>query len=578
MRRAVGSRRGALLKVGACCAIALLASTAVPAAPSQGAANQAAMPAGAPSVPAEVNSPPADVHIANRRIVTLRADVLGAPPADRAVAVQERIAAVVAEGGPLAVGTRDIQGGIALLIDGHVVMRVFDEDVDAEVGETTMAAATRAADRLRLALGEVREARDSRQMLAAGGYTLLATLVMLGVLWALLKAYGWSAGRLHGFVERRSAGLTKTLGHQTVGQLGLARLAAMPLKLLAFLVSVVVVYEWLGLVLAQFPYTRPWGEALLAGLMTQLSEFVFAAMQALPGLLFVLLIFLIARFVTRLLRVFFAGVEHRRIEVPWVDEATARPTGRLLSAFVWLLALVAAYPYFPGSGSEAFKGIGVFVGLMLSIGSSGVVNQVVSGLMLMYTRTLRPGEFVQIGETEGTVTSIGFITTQIETLRHEEVNIPNAVIAGSVTRNYSRLAADGGVRVATKVTIGYDTPWRQVQAMLQIAADRTGSAAKEPPPRVLQTALHDFYVEYTLLVTVMQPKLRMATLNELHGHIQDVFNEHGVQIMSPNYEADPAGPKLVPPADWYKSPADLAAQRSADTNQQMPSAGTRGTA
>jgi small-conductance mechanosensitive channel len=567
MRRAVGSHRGTLLKAGACCAIALLASAVVPAVLAQGDAGQAAMPTAVPdaaaSAPAEVRSPPAELKIANRRIVTLRTDLLGASPADRVVAAQERIAVVIDEGGPLEVSTRAIQGGVAVLVDGHLAFRVFDKDVDAEAEETTAAVAKQAADRLRRALVEIHEARDSRQMLTAVGYSLLATLAMLGALWALFKAYGWSARRLHGFVERRSAGLTKTLGHQTVGQLGLARLAVMPLKLLAFLVGVVVVYEWLGLVLAQFPYTRPWGEALLDMLVGRLSEFVLAVMQALPGLLFVLLIFLIARFVTRLLRMFFAGVEQRRIEVPWVDEATARPTGRLLSAFVWLLALVAAYPYFPGSGSEAFKGIGVFVGLMLSIGSSGVVNQVVSGLMLMYTRTLRPGEFVQIGETEGTVTSIGFITTQIETLRHEEVNIPNAVIAGSVTRNYSRLAADGGVRVATKVTIGYDTPWRQVQAMLQIAADRTGSAAKEPPPRVLQTALHDFYVEYTLLVTVMQPTLRIATLNELHGHIQDVFNEHGVQIMSPNYEADPAGPKLVPPADWYKAPANQAAQRSA---------------
>jgi len=578
MRRAVGSRRGPLLKAGACCAIALLASTAVLAAPSKGAANQAAMPAQAPSVPAEVKSPPADVQVANRRIVTLRADVLGAPPADRAVAVQERIAAVVADGGPLEVGTRDIQDGIAVLIDGHVVFRVFDEDVDAEVEETTTAVAARAADRLRLALGEIREARDSRQMLAAVGYALLATLVLLGVLWALFKAYGWSAERLRGFVERRSAGLTKTLGHQTVGQLGLARLAVMPLKLLVFLVGVVVVYEWLGLVLAQFPYTRPWGEALLDRLVSRLSEFVLAAMQALPGLLFVLIIFMIARFVTRLLRAFFDGVEHRRIEVPWVDEATARPTGRLLGAFVWLLALVAAYPYFPGSGSEAFKGIGVFVGLMLSIGSSGVVNQVVSGLMLMYSRSFRPGEFVQVGETEGLVREIGFLTTRIETLRHEQVTIPNAVIVGNVTRNLSRLAAQDGLRVPTTVTIGYDAPWRQVQAMLGQAAERTTAILRDPPPRILQTALLDYAVEYTMLVGVADPTRRLAVLDELHAHIQDVFNEHGVQIMSPRYEADPAQPKLVPPGEWYKSPADPAAQRLANTSQQMPSAGTRGTA
>jgi small-conductance mechanosensitive channel len=192
---------------------------------------------------------------------------------------------------------------------------------------------------------------------------------------------------------------------------------------------------------------------------------------------------------------------------------------------------------------------------MLSIGASGIVNQAVSGLMLMYTRALRPGEFVQIGEHEGIVKSVGFVTTRLETLRHEEVNIPNSVIASSTTRNYSRLAGDGGVRIATKLTIGYDTPWRQVKAMLEIAASRCSSLAQEPPPRVLQTALQDFYVEYTLLVTVIDPSKRMVALTELHGHVLDVFNEHGVQIMSPNYESDPAGLKLVPRERWYAAPA-----------------------
>ena len=124
-----------------------------------------------------------------------------------------------------------------------------------------------------------------------------------------------------------------------------------------------------------------------------------------------------------------------------------------------------------------------------------------------------------------------------------------------MTHNYSRLAGDGGVSVPTKLTIGYDAPWRQVQSMLLLAAERTQTIAREVPPRVMQTALLDFYVEYTLLVRVADPAKRLAMLGELHGHIQDVFNEHGVQIMSPNYEADPAAPKLVPPEKWYSPPA-----------------------
>jgi len=192
---------------------------------------------------------------------------------------------------------------------------------------------------------------------------------------------------------------------------------------------------------------------------------------------------------------------------------------------------------------------------MLSIGSSGIVNQAVSGLMLMYTRALRPGEYVQIGETEGVVKSVGFVTTRIETVRREELNVPNAIIASSVTRNYSRLAGEGGVFVPTKVTIGYDTPWRQVHALLLLAAERTDGVAKDPPPRVLQTALLDFYVEYTLLVNIAEPPRRLAILSGLNAKIQDVFNEFGVQIMSPNYEADPEAPKMVPKEDWVRPPA-----------------------
>jgi small-conductance mechanosensitive channel len=519
-------------------------------------ASQAATPPAAesPATEAEAGSP-AQLTIANRPIITLRGSVYGAGPAERVRVISDGLAFLVQRGGPLQVTSRAIENGVGVFVDGTLVFRVLDEDVNPETGETPRAAADRAVHNLELALAEMGEARDSQAMLRATGLSLLATIALAGLLWLLMRVYRRVASRARELVQNRSAQLAPGWGAHLVGSIGLANLAMIPVRLLAWGLGLLFLYEWAALVLNLFPYTRPWGEALLGNLLRALGSFAEAILHALPGLLFVVLIFFVTRFVARAVRVFFVGVQEGRIELPWVDDASARPTGRLLTAVIWLFGLVAAYPYLPGSGSEAFKGIGVFVGLMLSIGASGIVNQAVSGLMLMYTRTLRPGEFVQIGETEGTVTSIGFLTTQIETLRHEEVNIPNAVIAGSVTRNYSRLAANGGVRAATKVTIGYDVPWRQVQAMLKIAAERTRGAAKEPPARVLQTALQDFYVEYTLLVTVMNPAQRLATLDELHGHIQDVFNEHGVQIMSPNYEADPAEAKVVPPGEWFRAPA-----------------------
>jgi small-conductance mechanosensitive channel len=500
-------------------------------------------------------SPPADLKIANRHIVTLRADAFGAPPAERVRVISSAVPALVDRGGALEVSTAPIQGGVAVLIDGMLVFRILDGDVNRESGETANGVAVEAARNLETALAEIREARDSRALLPAIGYSLLATLLAFVALWLIWRVQRSVIARLRSFGRKKRESLLPRWSSHLVGAGALERLLVVPAGLLAWLLALFVVYNWLGFLLERFPYTRPWGEALFDNLFAVLASLATGVAGALPGLFFAALIFYLTRVLTRAVRAFFDGVEAGRIPVAWVDEVTARPTSRLINAVIWLFAFVAAYPYIPGTSSEAFKGIGVFVGLMLSIGSSGIVNQAVSGLMLMYTRALRPGEFVKIGETEGTVKSVGFVNTRIETLRHEEVSIPNAVVAATVTHNYSRLAGDGGVAVPTKVTIGYDTPWRQVQSMLLLAAERTQTIAREVPPRVLQTALLDFYVEYTLLVRIADPAKRLTMLGELHGHIQDVFNEHGVQIMSPNYETDPAEPKLVPPEKWYSPPA-----------------------
>jgi small-conductance mechanosensitive channel len=517
------------------------------------ASAQAAGSAGTAAVADQAE--PAELIVANRPITTLRATAFGASPAERVDAINDGLGALLQHGGPLVVSSRPIAEGLVILIDGKFLFRILDGDANREAGETPAMAADAAVRNLQQALSEMREGRDSQAMLKATGYSVLATTLLAFLLWLIVRAYAPVARRIRAFVELRSDRLAPSWSRQVVGRTGIADLALVPVKLVASAVALLLVYEWAALVLQFFPYTRPWGEGLFQNLLGTLGRLGGSILDAVPGLLFVALIFIATRFIVRVVRAFFDGVQAGRIDVGWVDETTARPTGKLFTAIIWLFALVAAYPYIPGSDSEAFKGIGVFVGLMLSIGASGVVNQAISGLMLMYTKALRPGEFVQVGETEGTVTSVGFLTTRIETLRNVEVTLPNAYLASNVTRNFSRLVANGGMRITTSVTIGYDTPWRQVHAMLQLAAERTSKIARDPPPRVLQTALQDFYVEYTLVVCVAEPKLKFVVLNELHAHIQDVFNEFGVQIMSPNYEADPADKKFVPKEHWFAAPA-----------------------
>jgi small-conductance mechanosensitive channel len=186
-------------------------------------------------------------------------------------------------------------------------------------------------------------------------------------------------------------------------------------------------------------------------------------------------------------------------------------------------------------------------------------------MILMYTRTFKRGDYVRIGDNEGTVTELGMFSTRIRTGLGEEITLSNSTVIASTTKNYSRAVQGTGYVLDTVVTIGYGTPWRQVEAMLLEAARRTDDVAENPAPIVRQTALSDYYVEYRLIAytPLERPAPRADVLNRLHGHIQDVFNEHGVQIMSPHYMVDPKEPHLVPKEKWFTSPAKLPERKEA---------------
>ena len=201
------------------------------------------------------------------------------------------------------------------------------------------------------------------------------------------------------------------------------------------------------------------------------------------------------RLIARITSVIFSEIENGDVKVSWMQADTARATRRLVIVLIWIFAITVAYPYIPGSSTDAFKGVSVFVGLMVSLGSAGLINQVMSGLVVVYSRALQIGEYVRVGEDVGTVTEIGMLSTKILTRKREEITIPNAVMVGTKTINYSRHAGDDGGGVGTTVTIGYDAPWRLVHEMLLHAAEQTTGVRKNPPPRVWQKSLSDFYVE-----------------------------------------------------------------------------------
>jgi small-conductance mechanosensitive channel len=180
---------------------------------------------------------------------------------------------------------------------------------------------------------------------------------------------------------------------------------------------------------------------------------------------------------------------------------------------------------------------------------------VISGYITTFGRVLRVGDMIKVGEVTGTVSQIRLLTIRLRTIRNEEVTIPNGTLLNSNVINYSVLSREHGLVLQTEVGIGYEVPWRQVHAMLVESAGRTPGLMNDPPPFVLQRVLGDFAVVYQLNVYKSEAKALVRTYSDLHQNILDVFNEHGVQIMTPAYEGDPETPKVVPPGQWFEAPA-----------------------
>jgi small-conductance mechanosensitive channel len=503
---------------------------------------------------AEPSGQVATLSFANRPIVTLRARLLGRDPVDRVASAERVLDDLVAEGFRGPIESRAFTGGRIISVASRGIFALTALDVDNLAGESVDAVTADAVARLQQALAEADEARTPRRLLIAVGLASLGLAVGSLLLWALVRAHRRFAGRLVDIAERR---LTRS-GITDVASLRASRVFEFQRGLLTSITvvsAIVVVYSTLTFVLRRFPYTRPWGESMRGFLFTTVEELGLGIVNAIPGLFTVALIVLITRFLLRVLGIWFNAVEAGRTHVQWLYPETAQTTRRLVTVLMWLFTIVVAYPYLPGSQTDAFKGVSVFLGLMLTFGSSGLVNQIMSGFMVTYSRALRVGDWVRIGDVEGTVIHLGILSTKIKTYRGEETTIPNALVVSQTTVDYSRFAENRETFTPTSITIGYDAPWRQVHALLLQAAERTPGLLSDPKPYVFQEALQDFYVKYTLFVCLERQDRRAFTLNALHAHIQDLFNEYGVQIMSPNYLGDPASPKVVAKKNWYSAPA-----------------------
>jgi hypothetical protein len=334
-----------------------------------------------------------ELKVANRSIMLFRATLLGESPATRVKRAKTVITEALDESENLTVSIDPIQNSYMVLLGDKRAFIVAPKDVDGLEYASVQQAAEGAAEKLRQVVTETGEARSLHLILRSLALVAASTVIYVGLLWCLAYLRRKLLSKLPELMERHTQVL-KIGRVQLIDANFLYPLVSRLLLVLRWLVIALLTYEWLGFVLSRFPYTRPWGESLNNYLFELAGYLLDGIVGAIPGLGVALAIFFIARGVTA-----FARRILRRMATPgtfsWLNHETLQPTQRLTSLAIWLFALAMAYPYLPGAGTDAFKGLSVLIGLMISLGATSVVGQAAAGLILTYTRTLRPGEFVR---------------------------------------------------------------------------------------------------------------------------------------------------------------------------------------
>jgi small-conductance mechanosensitive channel len=480
------------------------------------------------------------------------------PARERAAAIADRIIALADDPAVKADSVEAVESDNStdIMAGDRFIMSIFDVDADLDkVPREVLAKAY--VQRVRTTIEAYRRERASRNILQGAASALGTTLGLV----ALVLLIRWGFRRLIALAEQRFSSKIRDLqaiSHDIVRTEWIWSTVRGILRATRLVLVLLLVLFYIQLVLSLFPWTRTYAIPLLDLVLSPLRTIGIAVLDYLPSLVFLIILFFVARYGLKLLRTFFLGIERGNISFTGFEAEWAIPMYKLARLAVIAFTVVVAYPYIPGSESSAFKGVSLFLGLVFSLGSSSSISNIISGYMVIFRRVFRVGDRVKIGEHVGDVAQMRLQVTHLRTIKNEEIIVPNSLIINTEVVNYSSLARQGGLILHTTVTIGYDTPWRQIHAMLILAAERTTGLLKEPKPFVLQTALNDFYVSYELNAYTDLPQEMATIYSDLHRNIQDSFNEFGVQIMSPHYLGDPAQTKVVPKEQWYQPPAKQA--------------------
>ncbi len=442
---------------------------------------------------------------------------------------------------------------------GDVVLFTL-QDTDAKtLGKTHQETADKAVELMQTAVRNYREQRSLKAVIQGIVYAVLSTIALILCLKVLQRVVSRLLVRVRAARQANALSLhfhdLQLLGSNATSYLlsGLIRLARLVLVLTAFSL-------YLPFFLSQFPTTRVFGKSLLSKIAQQVQLAFDSFAQYLPNLITIAIIVFITNYAIEFARLVIAELG-RDDAYHWFYPEWIKPTSRLVNVCIIAIACVVAAPYLPGFGSPAFQGVSIFLGALVTLGSSSAISNAIAGIILIYTRAFRIGDIIRIGEVTGKVLEKSLFVTRIASFRQEIIVLPNAAVLNGNVMNFSLVQRETGEHLAlhTTVTLGYDIPWKKIDEVLVKAAIATPNILAEPSPFVLQTSLNDFHVSYQINAFTDRPDLMPITYTKLHQNIQDYCNAAGIEIMSPGYTALRDGNHSTMPSDYlppdYEVPA-----------------------
>ena len=411
---------------------------------------------------------------------------------------------------------------------------------------------------------------STKEWLIRIGYFLLSLLVLI----IAFKLINWLFKRLNKYLSRFEKKFLKN--QKNIFKYFIPRnttnIFVFMSNVIRFITILIVLFAYLPFMFSFFPWTEDLVSAFYGYLARPVKFVFFGFINFLPNLIFILVIIFITRYVIRVQKDIVEDIETEKFIIKGFPKDWANTTQKIISLLIWAFALVLIYPHLPGSTSPAFRGVSIFIGALISFGSTTAVANIVAGIVITYMRPYQIGDRVTIQDTTGDVVEKTLLVTRIRTIKNEDVTIPNANIINNHLINYSANVDKKGLLLHTSVTIGYDVPWEKVEKLLIEAALKSLNIEADPVPFVLETSLDDNYVSYQLNAYSKEAKKMALIYSDIHKNILDVFNDAGVEILSPQYIAARDGNLTTVPSQLNpesKSPLDKIVDHLTGQNQAI---------